>query len=469
MQIEQITKNKLEREYKIILGSDYIKEQEDKKVAEVAPNIQIPGFRQGKVPYSIIQKKFGASLLSDIIKESVEESIKKLVDEYQENPITTPDIKAENDNQFDENLKKQEKEFSFNVKFEVEPEIEIIDISNCEIEKPVLKISDDIINEQLEKIAESIRKTEAKDGKAEKGDLVKIKVINSSGDVVIEEDRIEVDDKDNEELNEIFNKAAKQSIGKIAGDEFEVSLPPLENPDAEEEKIEIKYKIEILEVLQKLDKQEISEEIAQGEFGISLEELKNNISQGVENEYKSNADMVVKKRLFDYLDKNSSFDVPKSFYDQEYEEIKKQFEAENDKNTHEQQIQDIALRRVKLGLYLAHIAGEQGINATQDELRQEIQKRAANFANNPEAAAQIFQMFAQNKELLQAVRNQIIENKATEYLIEKVSLTNKELTKEEFETYLEDFDKNEGIFDSDDENSADDDSKSKEKASQSAA
>ncbi len=126
------------------------------KIANYAKTIQIPGFRKGKAPVSVLERKFGDSIKSecagDIIEKSLEEVFAELDKEKSDNrplPYSQPELVDEKLPEFDIS-----KDFSFTVKYDVLPVVKVTDLSGIEIKEPQVKVGDAEIKEELEAIRE---------------------------------------------------------------------------------------------------------------------------------------------------------------------------------------------------------------------------------------------------------------------------------------------------------------------------
>ena len=77
MEVTEMITEGLKREFKVIISASEIDNKVDERLKEIAPTLQLPGFRPGKVPPALVKKRFGQSLLGEVLEKSVNESSQK--------------------------------------------------------------------------------------------------------------------------------------------------------------------------------------------------------------------------------------------------------------------------------------------------------------------------------------------------------------------------------------------------------
>ena len=138
-----------EKEIEITLGYEEVKNDIESEVKKQSKNIQIPGFRKGKVPMTILKKRFGDTLEYEASEKVANTRFWKIADEKELKPIRQPTIT-------DFNFKPGE-DLRFKVKYEIVPEIEAKNYTNQKIEVPDFKIKDDEIEKEIDYIIQSNR------------------------------------------------------------------------------------------------------------------------------------------------------------------------------------------------------------------------------------------------------------------------------------------------------------------------
>ena len=144
MEVTVNTINDSEREIEINLTQEDLAPQMEAAYRKASSTIDIRGFRRGKAPQSLIKRMYGEIIESDAIDEIANEWFRKAIEERQINPIGTPvmvDLKY-----------KQGEPLTFKVKFDIKPAFELKDYKGIEVEKPVHRINDEEVAEEMRRI-----------------------------------------------------------------------------------------------------------------------------------------------------------------------------------------------------------------------------------------------------------------------------------------------------------------------------
>ena len=145
MGITQTLSEGLKREFEVIITSLEIKKLVDEKLASIAKEASLPGFRPGKVPVSVVKNRFGKQVLGEVVRESVDNATKDTMEKNKLTPSSQPKIEIVS---FEEG-----EDLKAKLSVELMPDFEIPDLSNLEIIKPVVKINDKEVNDAVDKIA----------------------------------------------------------------------------------------------------------------------------------------------------------------------------------------------------------------------------------------------------------------------------------------------------------------------------
>ena len=133
----------------VTVGKEDVQQQYDSIVNEYSKQAQIKGFRKGKVPREVMERKFGESLKAEAMQRILEESLKQAIDEVEEKPLSfaQPELDGELDFELD-------KEFTYAVRYDVFPEITVGSYTGLEIEEPQVKIEDEDMDRELKALQE---------------------------------------------------------------------------------------------------------------------------------------------------------------------------------------------------------------------------------------------------------------------------------------------------------------------------
>ena len=165
MQVIETLAEGLKRELKVVIPAADMKARLDERLVDAKDKVRINGFRPGKVPVGHLKKMYGKSIMADLVNELVREKPTEILSSRGEKSATQPAISMTEDEQEAEKILSAESDFEFTVAYEIIPAIELKANDGIKVTREVVEVSEDEINEQILKIAESARTFEAKKGK----------------------------------------------------------------------------------------------------------------------------------------------------------------------------------------------------------------------------------------------------------------------------------------------------------------
>ncbi|MCV6574520.1 MAG: trigger factor [Cohaesibacter sp.] len=441
MQVTETLSEGLKRELNVVVPASDLEARLVSKIEEIKGQIQINGFRPGKVPASHVRKLHGKALMGEIVQDLIGETTRTSLEERSEKAAMQPQYKLTEDEEEANKIMDAKTDLVFDIIYEVLPAIEVADVSGVEIERPVVEVEEAEVEERLNMIAEGSRPFETKDGAAEDKDRVLMSYLGK-----VDGEAFEGGADENAQLvlgsGQFIPGFEDQLIGAKAGDEktIKVTFPAdygaehLAGKDAE-------FDIVVKEV-QAAGELELDDEFA-SKLGLeSMEKLKEVIKDQITSQYGSMTRQRVKRQLLDKMDELHKFDVPPTLLEQEFNNIWQQVTAEmnensktfEDEDTTEEKAQEeyktIAERRVRLGLVLSEIGEKNEIQVSDEEVQRGIMTRAQQF---PGQERQVFEYYTQNAEALASIRAPIFEEKVVDYLLELVKVEDKTVSKEELE------------------------------------
>ena len=122
MQVTETLNEGLKREFECVIAADTIDDKVEAKLKELAPTVNLPGFRPGKAPLKILRQRFGRAVTGEILDETMREGIQSTLEERDIRPATQPQVDMIEEYQDGGDLK-------FSIKAEILPEIEPVDFS----------------------------------------------------------------------------------------------------------------------------------------------------------------------------------------------------------------------------------------------------------------------------------------------------------------------------------------------------
>ena len=436
MQVNETSAEGLVRAYEIIVPATGIADKVTEKLEAHRKDFAMKGFRKGKAPLSLMRKMFGQSMMGETVQEMVDGSVRDLIAEKEHRPAMTPDIKIVNEDFKDGD------DLTVAVNYELLPDVPEVDFSTVTLEKMVVEVDQAAVDESLARLAEDRVAYEAKDGAAADKDQVVIDFIGR-----IDGEAFEGGTADDFPLvlgsGQFIPGFEEKLIGAKAGDkkDVEVSFPD----DYGNE--ELKGKPAVFETTIKEVKgpqaAKIDDEFAKG-FGMDdLNALKESIKERVGAEYGQASRAHLKRKLLDALDDKVEFDLPPTMLDIEGKQVAHQLwheenpEVEGHDHPEIEPTEEhtrIAKRRVMLGLLLADLGSKNNIQVEESELREAIIQQARQY---PGQEQQFFEWIQSNQQAMNEIQAPLFEDKVIDHILEKATLTEKTVTKEELEAALE--------------------------------
>ena len=310
------------------------------------------------------------------------------------------------------------------------------------------KVSDEEIDEALQKLAEQNLKFEAraKTAKAKDGDAVAIdfvgKINGEAFDGGSAEDQAVVIG-----AGRFIPGFEEQLVGVKAGDEKELNVTfPEDYPSEDLKGKDAVFEVKVNEV-RAPKTPEVDEEFAKN-FGLEgLDQLKEMITGQIQNEHDGASRQKAKRALLDELDKLHAFDLPKKMVEQEFQTIWTQLQQEKEAgnldeteaNKSDEELEEeyrkIADRRVRLGLVLAEIGRVADVQITDQEVQQAVIAEARRF---PGQEREVVEFFQKNQNAMAQVRAPIYEEKVVDHILEVAKVTDKEVSKDDLFAEMED-------------------------------
>ncbi|AOW46467.1 trigger factor [Acetobacter ascendens] len=435
MQVTETLSEGLKRGFTVTVPAAEIASKRDARLKEVAANLNLPGFRPGKVPVSLAKQRYGESVWAEVLEQTVSDALRNVFDERGIRPAGQPKVDLVS-GQVDDG-----KDLEFTVEAELLPEIAVPDLSDLTLTRLKANVSDEAINKVLEDIAKRGRTFEVVEEARPitKGDVVAIDFVGKRDGVPFEGGSAE--DVNVEIGGEGFIPGfAEQIEGMQPGEEKVITVTFPEDYGATElAGKEATFDIKAKQIKKPVDAP-IDDELAKKMGFESLDQLKDLIRKQIEGEYDQLSRLRIKRELLDELAKKTDFTAPEGMVDAEFNQIWARVEEDRksgqlddeDKNKDEETLRadyrKIAERRVKLGLLLAEIGRKNNITVTPDELGRAVRAEAMRY---PGQEKQVFEFFQKNPQAAESLRGPIFENKVVDYLIELAKVTDKEVTPEE--------------------------------------
>ena len=438
MEVKETLNEGLKRGYQIILTAAELDEKVNDKLVEAQPDVEMKGFRKGKVPMALLKKQFGPRVLGEAMQESIDGAMNQHFEDSGERPAMQPEVKMTNEDW------KEGDDIEVEMSYEALPEIPDVDLSKIKLERMVVKAEEKAVEEALQNLADQAPSFEGrkKGSKAKDGDQVVIDFLGKVDDVAFDGGA-----GDDYPLtlgsNSFIPGFEEQLVGAKAGEEVEVKVTfPAEYGAENLAGKDAVFTCTVKEV--KEPKPSAIDDALATKFGAEdLAGLKTQINERLEAEYSGAARAVMKRALLDELDKAVSFELPPSLLEAEAGQIAHQLWHEENPDVeghdHEkveptEEHNKLAARRVGLGLLLAELGRKQEIEVTDAEMTQAVMTQARQY---PGQERQFFDFVQQNPQMRQQIQAPIFEDKVVDYVFEQATVKDKEVSKDALEKAIE--------------------------------
>ena len=437
MQVTETKSEGLIREFKVALPAKEIEEKISFRLQELAKTVSLPGFRPGKVPVAVLRKKYGSSVMGEILERAVNDSSQQALAEKGMRPAMQPEIEVTS---FEDG-----KDLEYTISIEILPEITPADFSKIKLKRLVPNTNQSEIGDVLENLAKSHGDSKAisEARKSKDGDVLAIDFLGRVDGVEFAGGKAE-----NYELTlgsgTFIPGFEEQLIGVMAGDKVEVKVAFPENYGA----AELSGKDAVFEVvvheLKETAPAAIDDELAKKVGVESLDALKNSIQEEQEREFNTMSRMALKRELLDELAKTHDFEVPGKLLAREFDAIWAQYEEQRkteadsgqpapeddgkSKDEQKQEFHEIAERRVRLGLLMSEVGRVNNIEISQEDLNNQLMVEAR---RHPGHEQEVIDHYKNNPQAMEQLSAPVYEEKVVDFILEKATVTDKKATMED--------------------------------------
>jgi trigger factor len=439
MQVTETLNEGLKRGYRITVTAAELDATVQQKLREAQPEVELKGFRKGKVPLALLKKQFGTRILSDAMQEAIDGAMKDHFESSGDRPALQPQVTLVNGEGWSEG-----QDVVVDVAYEALPAIPEIDAGAITLDRLVVTADETAVAEALENLAGSAKSFEdrAADAKAENGDQVVIDFEGSVDGTPFEGGKAE-DYPLELGSNNFIPGFEAQLVGSQAGDSLTVAVTfPADYGAKHLAGKEAAFAVTVKAVKAPLPAA-IDDDLAK-KFGVdTLETLKGQIAERLAAEYKGAARAVMKRALLDRLDAMVSFDLPSNLVDAEAGQIAHQLWHEENPDHHghdhgqietTEEHRALAVRRVRLGLLLAEIGRKAEVAVTDAEMTQAVIAAARQYPGQERA---FFEFVQKNAQMQQQLRAPLFEDKVVDHIVALAQVTEKSVTKDELKAAVD--------------------------------
>ena len=410
----------LERRVSITIPADSVKSAVREELKRVAKNARVDGFRKGKVPPQIIEQRFGASVRNDVLNDLLPRHFFDLMFQEKVNLAGRPTFAVDS---YEEG-----KDLQFTATFEVYPEVKLQGLENIKVEKPTVEITE----ADIDKMVDVLRKQQTT--WAETQDAAKA------------EDRVTLDFSGSIDGEEFEGGKASDFVllmgqgrmipgfedgivGHKAGDQFDINVTfpaeyHSENLKGKAAKFAVTLKKVEVMVLPELTDEFVSKF---GPNSKTVADLRVEIKKNMERELKNALVSRVKNQVIDGLIEQNPLDVPAAAIEQEIEVLRNQAAQRFGGNAQQaaqlprELFEEQAKRRVQVGLLFSEVIASNELKADEARVKAMIEDIASAY----EQPAEVIEYYNKNKELMNNIRNVVLEEQAVDAVLAKAQVTEK--------------------------------------------
>ncbi len=411
-----LTKKKLT----IDIPSDVIEGEIENVYKKLSVSAKIPGFRPGKVPRLVLEKRFGKSVETEVIEKLVPEFYTEAVREVGLAPVTYP--------VFDSKIEmKRNQPLSFTVTVEVRPKIEGLNYDGFALKEVPLSVDDKDIDDAIKGFQEQAAVYEVVDDSVRESDLSVISFEGFDEDRIV--DGLKAEDYSfihgDERLPEEFSSGI---IGKNKGDSFDVytSFPADFHNKAIAGK-SIRFRITIKEIKRKR-LPSIDDEFANGHGYSDIADMREKLKKDIEGYRSEVITAGYKRELLGRLVESIDFELPQTMLGKEIEYMMldekrnalKKGEAARTDDELRAGCEGAARRNLKAMFIIDAIAEKEGINVTEEDVRNRLKAMAHKYNVRPE---ELMKVIISREGSLDGLKREIFEDRVIDLVLSKASIS----------------------------------------------
>ena len=421
MQVSVETTQGLERRITITVPSENVETEVKKRLQQLSKTQRIDGFRAGKVPVSVINKRFGPAVRQEVAGEVMQRNYIEAIVSEKINPAGAPTFAPKS--------LEAGKDLEFSATFEVYPEVEVQGLDKITVEKPAVTVTD----EDLANMLETLRKQHAEwadvDTAAGENDRVTVDFVGTIDGEVFEGGKAE-DFPLELGQGRMIPGFEDNIVGKKAGEEVVADVTFPDDYHAENLKGKAAQFTITVKKVEAQELPELSEEFAT-KFGVTeggVDALKEEVKKNMTRELDQAVKASVKDQAIKGLLANNEIEVPKALVDQEVDALRQQAaqrfggDAQNMPELPAELFHEQAVTRVKTGLLLGEVIKANDIKV--DDAK--VEALIATVASAYEDPTEVVEYYKGNDQLMQQMRNVAMEEQAVEAILAKAVVTDVE-------------------------------------------
>jgi trigger factor len=415
----------LNKDVKVFIDKKTMNTYMDEKYEEIKNTVNLKGFRPGKVPKEILKRQFGKAIFSEVLDKVLKDSSTKALEDNKIKPAGQPKL--------DLKTYGEDKDLEYIISVTELPKVELKSVESIKFDEYSVKIDKNETDKRIKEIAKSQNnfKDVADDVKANDGNSVVFDYKATIGG----KDFTGSEGKNTQLVlgKDLFIKGFdKQLIGVKKNDEKSVEIVLPENyPQKEFANKKANFVCKIIAV-KKSEDIKIDDVFAKNLGAKDLVDLKLLVSKQINDEYKNSLNKLTKTQILKEIENFKIDEIPANLIDEEVK-ILAQGMSEEDAKKSRKNFENVAKKRIKVGLILNEFGEQNKIKVTEQEIQAEVQKQLRMM---PGQEKMVMEFYQKNPSALVSLRGTVYEEKIIDLIKTKAKSNKKEITKEEAEKIL---------------------------------
>ncbi len=419
MQVSVEATGNLERRMTVKLPAERVEREVEVRLRSLGKTAKIKGFRPGKVPFKVVEQRFGGQVRGEVLDELLRSTYTEAL--MQENITPAGGLRIDSLNS------EPGKDLEYTAIFEVYPEIELKGLDGIEVSRPVAQVTEEDVDRMVDKLRNQRATWAEADRAAADGDRV---TIDFEGDLAGEafEGNSATDFPVTLGEGRMVEGFEGKLVGAQAGGEldFEIDFPekyPAE--DLAGKRVHFKVTVKKVEgkVLPELD-DEFCKSFGVTEGGI--DKLREEVSENMRREMGEVIRRKAKDQVLDGLLKANEIEIPDSLIEEEIGQLRREamgrMGMDPDKDGSElprEMFEDQARRRVSLGLLIGEVIKTQELKLDQDRVTTMLESMTESY----ESQADIIRSYRSNPNVMRQIETLVLEEQAVDWLMEQAKIT----------------------------------------------
>jgi len=422
----------LNKNVKVFIDKKTMNAHMDEKYEEIKNTVNLKGFRPGKVPKEILKRQFGKAIFSEVLDKVLKDTSVKALEDNKIKPAGQPKL--------DLKTYGEDKDLEYVLSVTELPKVELKSVENIRYDEYSVKIDASETDKRIKEIAKGQNnfKDVAEDIKAVEGNSVIFDYKATIGG----KDFTGGEGKNTQLIlgKDLFIKDFdKQLVGVKKNDEKSVEVVLPENyPQKEFAKKKANFVCKILAV-KKSEDIKVDDDFAKNLGAKDLTDLKSLVSKQINEEYKNSLDKLAKAQILKEIENFKVDEIPDNLVDEEVK-ILAQGMSEEDAKKSRKNFENVAKKRIKVGLILNEFGEQNKIKVTEQEIQAEVQKQLRMM---PGQEKMVMEFYQKNPSALASLKGTVYEEKIIDLIKKKAKSNKKEISKEEAEKILKEHQKHE--------------------------